>query len=165
MKKSILALTALLAFHTNVAFTAPINDLGVGETAIGIATTDFYAEHQFSDNLTIGYQNVDRDAYGKMDDIYGQFRFTDQLRGIVGNRNDLPNGGSNFYAGLSINAPLADKLNGYASYVIGGDFNEAQIGASYALAANVDFNVNYHAFDPDHRRSEDKFGFGATVKF
>ena len=56
-------------------------------------------------------------------------------------------------------------MTGYISYAVGGDFKETQIGTNIAIASNIDFNVNYHAFSPDHGRNEDKFGVGATVKF
>lgn len=164
MKKSLLALTALVALNVTSVFAAPINDLSEGETAIGIGTTEYYVEHQLSDKFTIGYQNADRRYYGDMDDIYGQFRINENLRAMVGNR-DLPYDSSNFYAGLAASAPLGDSMTGYISYAVGGDFKETQIGTNIAIASNIDFNVNYHAFTPDHGRNEDKFGVGATVKF
>lgn len=163
MKKSLLALVAILSLHVSSVFAAPINDLGTGETAVGFSSTDYYLEHQVTDTFTLGYQNADRDYYGDMDDIYGQFRLTNNLSAIVGHR-DL-NYDTNFYVGLSANAPLAQNIDGYASYVSGGDFGETQIGTNIALASNVDFNVNYHSFNPDRGRSEDGFGFGATLKF
>lgn len=164
MKKSLLALTALLALNATSVFAAPVNDLAAGETALGIGTTEYYLEHQITDTFTLGYQNADRDYYGDMDDIYGQFRLNQNIRAIVGNR-DLPYDSSNFYAGLAVSASLSEKMTGYVSHVIGGDFNETQVGANIAIASNIDFNVNYHAFNPDRGRNEDKFGFGATVKF
>lgn len=164
MKKSLLALTALAVLSANSVFAAPVNDLSSGETAIGIGTTDYYVEHQVPDLFTIGYQNADRDYYGDMDDIYGQFRVNENLRAIVGNR-DLPYGSSNFYAGLAATAPLGERITGYLSFVTGGDFRETQLGTNIALASNIDLNVNYHAFNPDRGRNEDKFGVGAAVKF
>lgn len=164
MKKSLLAATAILTLSTTAAFASPINDLGAGQTAIGIGT-DMYIEHQLSKDLTIGYQNVDRDYYHDMQDVYGQFRFTENLRGIVGHRNDLPYDSSNFYAGLGVYAPLTSNLSGYASYITGSDFDETQIGTNIALTSNIGLNVNYHSFNPDHGRSENKFGFGANVTF
>lgn len=164
MKKSLLALTAIVALNVSSVFAAPVNDLTKGETALGIGTTEFYIEHQLTDTFTIGYQNADRDYYGDMDDIYGQLRLNNNLRAIIGNR-DLPYDSTNFYAGLAATAPLSDKMTGYVSYVMGSDFNETQVGTNIALASNLDLNFNYHAFNPDHGRNEDKFGFGATVKF
>ncbi len=164
MKKSLLALTAVLALNVTSVFAAPINDLSGGETAIGFGTTDYYVEHQISDKITIGYQNADRRYYGDMDDIYGQFRINENLRAMIGNR-DLPYDSSNFYAGLAASAPLGDRIDGYISYAVGGDFKETQIGTNIAIASNIDFNVNYHVFSPDHGPNEDKFGVGATLKF
>lgn len=164
MKKSLLTLAAIVALHTVPVSAAPLNDLRSGETAIGFSSADYYLEHQLSNNFTLGYQNADRDRYGDMDDIYGQFRLNSNLRAIVGSR-DLPYDSANFYAGLGANAPLAPNIDGYASFVIGSDFAETQIGTNIAVASNVDFNVSYHAFNPDHGKSEDGFGFGATLKF
>lgn len=164
MKKRLFALAAVIAFQVSAAFAAPVNDLGAGETAVGFSSVDYYLEHQLTDNLTLGYQNADRDFYGDMDDIYGQYRLTENLRVLVGNR-DLPYGSSNFYGGLAASAQLAGNISGYASYVTGADFGETQIGTNVAVAQNVDFNLNYHSFNPDRGRSEDGFGFGATLKF
>ncbi len=163
MKKSILTFAAILTLTTGVASAAPINNLSSGETAIGVGTNENYIEHQFSDNLTIGYQKADRDEYGNQDDIYGQIRLVDHVRAIVGHR-DL-NYKSNYYAGLAANVPLTPSATGYASFVTGSDFNETQIGANVGLVSNVELNLNYHSFSPDHGHNENGFGVGATVKF
>lgn len=165
MKKTLAALAVIAALNSSSAFAAPINDLGAGETAIGAGTTGYYLEHQLTDGFTLGYQNVDRDRYGDMNDIYGQFRVTNFFRAIIGHRSDLPYDDSNFYAGLAATVPLLPNVDGYASFVAGSDFDETQIGTNINLLSNVDFNINYHSFNPDYGRNEDGFGFGATVKF
>lgn len=163
MKKSIVTLAAILTLTTGAASAAPINNLASGETAVGVGTTEAYIEHQVSDSFTLGYQSADRDYYGDQDDIYGQFRLTNNIRGIVGHRD--MNYDSNFYAGLAANVPLTPNMMGYASFVTGSDFKETQVGTNIDLVSNVELNVNYHSFSPDGGRTEDGFGVGATVKF
>ncbi|MDF2564216.1 MAG: hypothetical protein K0Q53_611 [Massilibacillus sp.] len=163
MKKSILTFAAILTLTTGVASAAPINNLSSGETAIGVGTNESYLEHQLSNDVTLGYQRADRDEYGNQDDIYGQIRLVDHVRAIVGHR-DL-NYKSNYYAGLAANVPLTPNATGYASFITGSDFNETQIGTNVDLVANVELNLNYHSFSPDHGRNENGFGVGATVKF
>lgn len=163
MKKGILTLAAILTLTTGAASAAPINNLSSGETAVGVGTTEAYIEHQVSDNFTLGYQNADRDYYGNQDDIYGQIRLSNNIRGIVGHRD--MNYDSNFYAGLAANVPLTPNMMGYASFVTGSDFKETQVGTNIDLVSNVELNINYHSFSPDGGRNEDGFGVGATVKF
>ena len=163
MKKSIVTLAAILTLTTGAASAAPINNLASGETAVGVGTTEAYIEHQVSDSFTLGYQSADRDYYGDQDDIYGQFRLTNNIRGIVGHRD--MNYDSNFYAGLAANVPLTPNMMGYASFVTGSDFKETQVGTNIDLVSNVELNINYHSFSPDGGRNEDGFGVGATVKF
>jgi hypothetical protein len=166
MKKSILTLTALLALSAGTTvFAAPINNLSPTGTAIGIGTNESYIEHKVSDNFTLGYQYVDRDEYGGMNDIYGQVNVVDHVRVIVGDRSKLPGDKSNFYGGLAVNTPNVMGAEGYASYVAGSDFNETQVGVNVALVANVDLNINYHSFNPDHAHNENGIGIGATMKF
>ena len=56
-------------------------------------------------------------------------------------------------------------FDAYASYVAGKDFNETQVGINKNLLLNVDLNVNYHNFKPDHGHHENGVGAGITVKF
>lgn len=162
MKKFALALAALFIMTSATAFAAPINDLSRGQTALGLGTDAFYLEHKLSDSFTLGFQNVDRDSVS-MDDIYGQFQLSDNLRGIVGSR-DLAIG-SKMYLGMAVHGPLSPEWDGYASLVGGGDFNELQVGANLRLASNLDLNVDYHSFSPDYGRSRSGVGVGATLRF
>ncbi len=162
MKKIILSLIVILAFPAVTGFAAPINNLATSRTAVGIGSDFFYLEHKITDNFTLGLQNVDRDG-SDMDDIYGQFHFTDNFRGIIGSRNFDP--GSKLYLGVAVNGPLAPAWNGYASLIAGSEFKELQVGANYKLTRNVDLNLDYHSFMPDSGRDRDGVGIGATFKF
>lgn len=160
MKKIVLTLAALLIFSTSAAFAAPVNDLSRGQTALGLGSDTFYLEHKLTDTFTLGFQDAD---WVRGNDIYGQFRFTDSLSGIVGSRN--LDSDSNLYFGLAVNGPLSPGWNGYASFVAGGEFNELQAGASYRLSHNLDLNLSYHSFMPDAGANKNGVGIGATLKF
>lgn len=164
MKKSLLILGAFVTLSTGTAFAAPLNGLDNGQTALGLSGDTFYIEHKIADRFTLGYQSVDRDYYGDMKDIYGQYQFSNNLTGIIGNR-DFDYSDSSMYLGLGLQGPLAPSLDGFASFIAGDEFNEVQVGAGYQLAANVDLNVTYTNFMPDHGRDKDEFAVGATLKF
>jgi hypothetical protein len=165
MKKTLLALTLLTALSASTVFAAPVNDLAKNETAIGAGTNESYIEHKFTKDVTVGYQYSDRDEYGHMNDIYGQYEIVNNVRAVVGYRNHLPGNSNNLYGGIAVSTPRVMGAEAYASYVTGADFNEAQVGINYALVANVDLNLNYHNFGPDHGNRENGIGVGATVKF
>jgi hypothetical protein len=161
LKRIVLTLAALLAFSTTAALAAPINDLGQGRTALGAGTDNVYLEHQVTSDFTLGVENVDRGS--NMGAVYGQFRLSDNLKGIVGSR-DLPEG-SKVYAGMAVHGALSPQWNGYASLVGSGDFNEVQVGASHRLAENLDLNVDYHNYSPDRGSNKSGVGVGATLHF
>jgi hypothetical protein len=164
MKKSLLTLGAFLILSTGTSLAAPLNNLDNEQTAVGISGDTIYIEHKFDDRFTLGYQSIDRDNYGDMKDIYGQYQFSDNLRGIIGNR-DFDYTNSSMYLGLGLRGPLAPKLDGFASIVAGDEFNELQVGTGYQLAANVDLNVTYTNFMPDQGKDKDELAVGATFKF
>lgn len=164
MRKSLLALGALIVLSTSTSFAAPLNNLDEEQTAVGISSDTVYVEHKFAEGFTLGYQSIDRDYYGDMKDIYGQYQFTDNVRGIIGVR-DFDYADSSMYLGLGLQAPLAPKLDGFASFVVGDEFNELQLGAGCQLAANVDLNVTYTNFMPDEGRDKDEVAVGATFRF
>ena len=45
------------------------------------------------------------------------------------------------------------------------DFYESQVGLMYSLIGNLDLNVNYHNFKPDHGKHENGVGVGLTMRF
>jgi predicted porin len=164
MKKVLVGASLILSFSVGTGFAAPINDLGKGQTAVGVLTDTIYVEHKLSDNLTIGYQNIDRKYGDSMDDFYGQYKLSNSsgLRAILGHR-DLVSGST--YIGLAISDELAPRVKGYASVIGSSDFTEYQVGANYELTHEVDLNVNYRNFRPDHDRNDSRVEVGATYKF
>ena len=163
MKKIIVALTAVVTMNAGIALAAPINDLSKGQTALGIGTDTFYIENRIGDNFTLGIQNAKRDNAGNMNDNYGQFNLSNNLRGIIGSRN--VDAGSKMYLGMAINGPLSSGWDGYGSLIAGDRFKEMQVGANIGIANDVDLNLNYHSFMPDSGSNANGVGFGATIKF
>lgn len=160
MKKIAATLAALLALGAASAFAAPVNDLARGQTALGLGSDTFYLEHKLTDTFTLGFQDVD---WVNGNDIYGQFQFTDTLRGIVGNRDFASN--DKLFFGLAVNGPMGPEWDGYASVVVGDEFKELQAGASFRLSHNLDLNLSYHSFLPDAGNNKSGVGIGATLKF
>ncbi|MBP2655432.1 MAG: hypothetical protein H6Q73_3001 [Firmicutes bacterium] len=159
MKKLILALFTLM-LSSNIVIAAPINNLSSEQTALGFGTDSFYLEHKFTPSFTLGFQNLD---WNGNDDIYGQFNLSENLRGIIGNRNF--DSGSEIYLGMAVTGPLAPKCDGYASIIAGSSFKEFQAGANFKLTTTVDLNVNYHSYMPDVGKNKTGVGLGATFKF
>ncbi len=163
MKKILLGVGLLLSVSVGTGTAAPINDLGRGESAVGILTDTIYVEHKIGKDLTIGYQNVDRKHGSDMDDFYAQYQLpSSSVRAILGHR-DLGSGST--YIGLSVSEGLAPRVDGYASIIGSDDFVEYQVGAKYELTKEVDLNLNYRNFRPDHYRNESRLEVGASYKF
>lgn len=164
MKKSLLLAGAFVILSAGSSFAAPLNNLDHEQTAVGLSGDAFYIEHKLTDRFTLGYQSIDREYYGDMKDLYGQYEFTGNLRGIIGNR-DFDYQDSAMYLGLGLQGSLAPQLNGFASIIAGDNFSEMQAGASYRLASNLDLNATYTNFMPEHGRDKDEVAIGATLKF
>lgn len=163
MKKTVLALAAFFTLNASTGLAAPINDLYQDQTAIGLSTDAIYLEHRFTEDFTLGLQSVDRDYGDDMDDIYGQFHFTENLRGIIGHRSFDHD--SNTYLGVAVNGSLSPEWDGYGSLIAGSDFKELQIGGNMKLDRNLDLNVHYYSFMPDHGSNENGLGIGVSYKF
>ena len=150
MKKVVLTMAAILSIGAATGFAAPINNLAKGQTAIGFMDDSIYAEHKIADNVTIGLQR---------DNVYGQFHLNNNLRAIVGND------GSKMYIGAAVNSSLAPSLDGYASIIGASGYKELQVGANYSLTKNLDLNINYQSYMPDHGSNSNRTAVGASVKF
>ena len=163
MKIKILAITALLVLSFSTCFSSPLNDLGTGQTALGLGTDNFYIEHKIANTFTIGVQNQKFDNLPHMNDIYGQLNLTENLRAIVGSRNMDSN--STLYAGLGVTTSLSPEMSGYASYVGGDQFKELQLGANYHLSSTADLNIGYYSYMNDLRPDKNGVNAGVTFKF
>ena len=86
MKKILCLAIALLILSLGTAMAAPLNDLSKGQTAVGVTNDSVYIEHKIASRVTLGIQNIDLDN-DNTTDFYGQYHFTNNLRGIIGTRD------------------------------------------------------------------------------
>ena len=166
--KKYAALAAVIALSVSSATMAvPLNHLGTHDTAVGVGTKEAYIEHKATDEITVGVVRNDRDEYGNPKDAYVQYNVFDQnIRLLGGYRWNMKQASeNNVFAGLGLSTPTVLGFNAYASYIAGKDFNESQVGLNKSLIANLDLNVNYHNFKPDHGSRENGIGVGLTMRF
>lgn len=168
MKKKIALIAALGVLTATTAFAQPIQKSGAHDTTVGVGTDDIFIEHKLDNNLTLGYARLDRDEYDDQNDFYLQYDLVgDNVKLLGGYRNHLPGDENNLYAGIAFSTPTipAIDMEAYTSFIAGADFNEFQVGLNKSLFLNVDLNINYHNFSPDHGKDEHGVGVGVNVKF
>ena len=169
MKKYAALAAAIALSVSSAAMAAPLNHIGTHDTAVGVGTKEAYIEHKATDEITVGVARNDRDEYGNPKDAYVQYNVFDQnIRLLGGYRWDMgQTNKDNAYGGLALSTPTIPVIgfNAYASYIAGKDFNESQVGLNKSLIANLDLNVNYHNFKPDHGKHENGVGVGLTMRF
>ena len=148
MKKCAILAAAIGLSLSSAAMATPINHLGAHDTAVGVGT---------------------KEEYGNPKDVYLQYNVLGQnIRLLGGYRWDMgQTNKDNAYGGLALSTPTIPVIgfNAYASYIAGKDFNESQVGLNKSLIANLDLNVNYHNFKPDHGKHENGVGVGLTMRF
>lgn len=169
MKKYAVLAAALGLSVSSAAMAAPINHLGTHDVAVGVGTKEAHIEYKATDEITVGVGHNDRDEYGNPKDVYMQYNVLGQnIRLLGGYRWDMDQANeNNAYGGLALSTPTVPVLgvNVYASYIAGKNFNESQVGLNKSLIANLDLNVNYHNFKPDHGSRENGVGVGLTMHF
>lgn len=167
MKKYAFLAAAIALSISSAATAAPINHLDAHDTAVGIGIKEAYVEHKATEEITVGIARNDRDEYGNPKDLYMQYNVLGQnVRLLGGYRWDMrQKDENNVYVGLGLSTPTVLGFNAYASYIAGKDFNESQVGLNKSLIANLDLNVNYHNFKPDHGSRESGVGVGLTMRF
>lgn len=166
MKKTALLTIGALMLGSSAVMAAPINQMSKHETAVGVGTKDAFVEHKVTDKATVGVDYANRDECGDQKSAYLQYDVIgSNLKAIGGYRWSLPGRRNQPYAGLAVSSPKIMGFDAYASYITGKDFNETQIGINKNLLLNVDLNINYHNFKPEHGGRENGIGAGVTVKF
>ena len=167
MKKYAFLVAAIGLAVSSVVMAAPINHLDTQDTAVGIGTRESFIEHKATDGITVGVSRSNRDEYGNPKDVYMQYHVLGQnIRLLGGYRWGMRQASeNNAYAGLGLSTPSVLGFDAYTSYVAGKDFNEIQLGLNKSLIANVDLNLNYHNFKPDHGSRENGVGVGVTLHF
>ena len=169
MKKYAVLAAVMGLSVSSVVMATPINHLGTHDAAVGVGTKEAYIEYKATDEITVGVGRNDRDEYGNPKDVYMQYNVLGQnIRLLGGYRWDMDQAReNNAYGGLALSMPTVPVLglNVYASYIAGKNFNESQVGLNKSLIANLDLNVNYHNFKPDHGKRENGVGVGLTMSF
>lgn len=161
MKKIICGTVFLSVITISTAMAAPLNDLANNQTAIGASNDGIYLENRVMDKLTLGIQGIDFSDDNSFD-VYGQYHFTNNFRGIIGYR-DVFDG--SIYAGVGVSDNLDENWDGHAYLVFGDEFAEAQVGANYKINSNLDANVYARFFMADHGDDHNRLGVGLTYKF
>lgn len=161
MKKIMYLVVAILVFGCATVLAAPLNDLSHNQTAVGASNDGIYLENRVADKVTLGIQGIDFSDDNSFD-VYGQYHFTNNLRGILGYR-DISDG--SIYAGVGVSDVLDDNWYGHAYLVFGDEFTEAQVGANYKINDELDANVYARFFMADHGKDHNRLGIGLTYKF
>lgn len=161
MKKTLVMAVVLLVFSFSTALAAPLNELATNQTAVGVSTDGVYIENKIAERVTVGAQGIDWSDDISLD-IYGQYHFNNTFRGIIGYRDVLD---GSIYAGVGVSDVLDDNWNGHAYLVLGDEFAEAQVGATYRINNELDANVYARFFMADHGDDHNRLGVGLTYKF
>jgi len=167
MKKTAILAAAALMLTAGSAMAAPIHQMANHETILSVGTKESSIEHKVTGKATLGYEYADRDEYGSdQQDAYLQYDIVGSEAKLIGGyRWNLPGNKDNAFGGVALSTPKVLGFDVYASYIAGKDFNEVQAGLNKNILFNVDLNVNYHNFKPDHGSHENGVGVGLAVKF
>ncbi|MEA4821074.1 MAG: hypothetical protein VB122_02390, partial [Erysipelotrichales bacterium] len=69
------------------------------------------------------------------------------------------------YAGVGVSDNLDENWDGHAYVIFGDEFAEAQVGAAYKINKDLDANIYFRSFMPDHGDNHNRVGIGLTYKF
>ena len=161
MKKIICLTVALLVLGLGTAMAAPLNDLEKGQTAVGVSNDNLYIEHKIGSRITLGVQSIDLHDDSTAD-LYGQYNFTNNFRGIIGHRDYV---GGSTYLGVGVSGVLDNKWDGHAYVLFADEFTEVQAGATYNITRDLGANVYFRSFMPDAGDDKHRVGAGLTYKF
>lgn len=202
MKKYLLVLAASLAM-TSIAMAAPVTNIEKGETTAGYLywnpkvednsldlgssnANGFFVESALSDKVIVGVETIKGSKStttggvtagldARFTDVTLQYKLSDQLRLIAGNRNydtsayvtglgSTSESVNKFITGLSASTVLGDKTTGYASVLTNSEGTDWQVGVNQSLTDTVAFNVNYRYYDGDSTTLKG-IGAGLACKF
>lgn len=161
MKKIICSTVVFSVLTISTVLAAPLNDLATNQTAVGASNDGIYIENKVADKFTLGLQGIDLHDDSSFD-IYGQYHFTNNFRGIIGHRDAFD---GSLYAGVGVSDNLDENWIGHAYAIFGDDFTEAQLGAAYKINSELDANLYLRLFTPDHGDNHNRVGIGLTYKF
>jgi len=161
LKKIICITVALLVMGLGTVMAAPLNDLATGQTAVGVSNDNLYIENKVGSRITVGLQSIDLNDDSSTD-LYGQYNFTNNFRGIIGHR-DYSSGST--YLGVGVTGALDNKWDGHAYVIFADEFTEVQAGATYNITSDLGANVYFRSFMPDAGNDKHRVGAGLTYKF
>jgi len=202
VKKFLLVLAASFAM-SSVAIAAPVTNIEKGDINAGYLywnpkvefnsidlgssnANGFFVESALSDKVIVGIETIkgsrsatDGGTTASLDarftDVTLQYKVSDKLRLIAGNRNydtsayvsglgSDSDSTNKFIIGISASTALGDKTTGYASVLNNTVGTDWQVGVNQSLTDTVDFNVNYRYYDGDSATLKG-IGAGLVCKF
>jgi hypothetical protein len=170
MKKKILVgLVGTMMISSVCLAAAPVTELAKGETVVGLSHSDFdvstdgfYLEHGIADKFIIGLDSNDFDG-STATDFYGKYKLDKNVNLTLGFR-DYEGGDSKLTYGIEGSTALAEKTVGYASLKNNSDETEWKFGATYAIAPQINLDLNYTSHNTDYGDLKG-VGFGINYKF
>lgn len=180
MKKRVLAGVACAMFICSVGLAAPVINLEKGESLVGYTWSrlDFEGDKENFNGLFLQSAVGDKFILGidylkgsgidfKETDIYGQYKFDQNARLILGNRQYKIGGydENKLLYGIAANTQLAENTLGYASLLRDSLETDWKVGVAYEFAANTSLDLNYRYRDIDDGDSIKGFGLGLNYKF
>ena len=134
--------------------TNPVNILGESGTS-KIRANEFNVLYSVAPNASVfvGYVN------SKVTNNYDDFGFEYSVEG----KNNT------YQLGVLGSMPFSDRFSGYGVLAIGGkSWRNYELGVSYGLSDDMDFNVSYRHIESNFVNADVKakgFGFGITYRF
>jgi len=180
MKKMLVGFVGTMMISSLCLAAAPVTDLNKGETVVGYSfsnfevydidldTDGFYLEHGIADKFILGVDRNEIENALKITDIYAKYKLDNNVSLTAGNReySALGLSESKFTYGIEGSTVLADKIVGYAALKHNNLETEWKLGATYALADQVNLDLNYASKDFDGTDEKIKgIGFGINYKF
>lgn len=176
MKKKILAgLVGTMLVSSVCLAAAPVTELTKGETVIGYSYSDFewhgfdidthgfYVEHGIADKFILGIDSNDLDG-STSTDFYGKYKLDKKVNLTLGFR-DYEDWKSKVTYGIEGSTVLGDKTVGYASLKLNSEETEWKVGATYAVAPQINLDLNYTSRDFDDSGAIKGIGVGINYKF
>jgi hypothetical protein len=167
LKTKIFALGVFFTVGVSTGFAAPINEMEIQESAVGIMVGNnnntVYFETKPNESVVIGFESVDWEHTGNTADFYAHLYLTDNLTAIIGNRTF--DASSKAYAGAALNLLLPSESTGYTSFIVGSGFSELEVGISNRLTDSSDFNISWRYFKDDGQDDGNGFSAGIITRF
>lgn len=117
-----------------------------------VALTGDYLNSQSKSFYYNGYNSLD-DLNYNISEVGLQYKVTKNLALAVGNVKSEVSGRDNnvsltasnseMYGGIAYNAPIGDKVDGYASYLRSSNVEDGKVGLNYLMNKNTSVDLGY----------------------